>query len=158
MLAPDDPWVTRRADRKALLHRLNLVASLEVDRVSFPLDDPRFGITGCTLRPRAPREVAPGPVPEDDGATFGPTESIPLAELQPPAAPLVRIASSAGVRPEWPWDLDQERARIGGCESTVVVAWTGSDGPDAWQPVVLRCGSRLCPVCWAARAGRAVHR
>lgn len=75
---------------------------------------------------------------------------------------LVGTAGGREMREEWGWNLDKERARLGGCESAVVVAWsgaaTGAVDPSAFAPVALRCGSRLCPVCFAARAGRAMHR
>lgn len=60
-----------------------------------------------------------------------------------------------GSRPmQWVWSLDKEIKRIATCESAVVVGWDGVK----FIPVALRCGTRICPVCFAARAGRAVHR
>lgn len=54
----------------------------------------------------------------------------------------------------WRWNIEAVISRIGGCESAVVVGWDGV----AYLPVALRCGVRICPVCFAARSGRAVHR
>lgn len=73
----------------------------------------------------------------------------------------VGTRGSREVTDRWPWDIDRERARIGGCESTVVVGWDGKGtptDPGSFAPVAYRCGSRLCPTCFAARAGRQMHR
>lgn len=155
-----DPWVAARRDRRAILARWRAVDSITRAEVLAGVDGeelaaPRWTLTGGYLQPRPRMRVptaAEGPDPDPSGPI--PMEPMDLEDRRT----WVHLESASAHREEWPWDLDAERRRIASCESAVCVAWTGGSGPDAWRPVVLRCGSRLCPVCWRARAGRAVSR
>lgn len=53
----------------------------------------------------------------------------------------------------WALDLEREAGRLLACESGGTLLRDPSTG--RWRPTLLGCGARICPVCAAARAGRA---